>query len=97
MMDNAEQSRRPSSLGDQGEQIHEGKLKALLEPEHNGQAVAIHVDSEDYALGDTHSAAARALLERHTAPDGRIVTLTIGPPTEADRRLAYRVLAGQKR
>jgi hypothetical protein len=84
-----------SPLAQQGRTLYENKLKAILEPEHNGRAVAIHVDSEDYAVADTHSNAARSLLQRHK-PDGRIVTLTIGPPTETDRRLTYRILAGQK-
>jgi len=60
------------------------------------KAVAIHVDTGDYAVGENHSDAARALLARHE-PDGRIVTLTIGPPTDADLRLAARMTAGRKR
>jgi hypothetical protein len=58
--------------------------------------VAVHVDTGDYAVAESHSAAARALLARHE-PDGRIVTLTIGPPTDADLRLAARMTAGRKR
>jgi hypothetical protein len=85
-----------SPLAQQGHVLYESKIKTILEPEHNGKSVAIHVDSEDYAVAGTHSEAARALLLRHE-PDGRIVTLTIGPPTEADFRLGYRILAGQKR
>lgn len=90
------QGSKLSPLAQQGKALYDHKLQALLEPTHNGKAVAIHVDSEDYAVAGTHSDAARTLLERHEA-DGRIVTLTIGPATEADQRLAYRILAGQKR
>ncbi len=85
-----------SPLAERARALYAEKLKDLLEPGQNGKAVAIHVDSEDYAVADTHSEAARALLSRHK-PDGRIVTLTIGPPTDADLRLAQRILAGQKR
>jgi len=85
-----------SPLAEQGRIIYEGKLKSILEPEHDGEAVAIHIDTGDYALGNSHGAAAHALMVRHK-PDGRIVTLTIGPPTDADLRLATRVAAGHKR
>ena len=84
-----------SPLAEQGRAIYESRLKALLELEHSGEAVAIHVDTEDYVLGKSHSEAAHALLARHQ-PDGRIVTLTIGPPTDQDLRLATRITAGQK-
>ena len=85
-----------SLLAQQGRAIYEGRLKSLLEPGFSGKAVAIHVDTGDYAVGENHSDAARALLARHEA-DGRIVTLTIGPPTDADLRLAARMTAGRKR
>lgn len=89
------QESRLSPLAQQGRALYENRLKALLEPEHNGKAVAIHVDSGDYAVADTHGDAAHTLIQRHEA-DGRIVTRTIGPPTEADQRLAVRILAGRK-
>jgi hypothetical protein len=85
-----------SPLVKQARTIYEESLKPLLEPKFSGKAVAVHVDSGDYAVGETHSDAARALLARHE-PDGRIVTLTIGPPTDADLRLAARITAGRKR
>jgi hypothetical protein len=84
-----------SPLAQKGCELYESRLRALLEPGHSGKAVAIHVATGDYEVARTHSQAARALLERHP-PDGGIVTLTIGPPTEADLRLATRVVAGQK-
>lgn len=85
-----------SALAQQGHELYDDKLKTLLEPELNGKAVAIHVESGDYVVADSHSEAARLLLRNHTL-DGRIVILTIGPPTDADQRLAYRIMAGQKR
>ena len=85
-----------SPLAELGRTIYEDKLKSILEPNHNGEAVAIHVDTGDYALGNSHHAAAQALMVRHAA-DGRIVTLTIGLPTDTDSRLATRVAAGRKR
>ena len=85
-----------SPLAEQGRTIYENRLKPMLEPEHTGEAVAIHVDTQDYAVAATHREAARALLLRH-APDGRIVTLTIGPPTDEDVRLVSRVVASAER
>ena len=84
----------PVSL--RGLAIYQESLKSLLEPEHNGEAVAIHVDTGEYAVARNHTLALRALLERFE-PDGKVVTLTIGPPTAADFDMAYRMLAGQKR
>lgn len=84
-----------SPLAEQGRAIYEKRLKATLEPSHDGEAVAIHVDTGDYALGNSHSSAARILLSRHE-PDGRIVTLTIGTPTDSDIRLISRVALGRK-
>jgi hypothetical protein len=85
-----------STLAEQGRTVYEGRLKSLLESAQSGKAVAIHVDTGDHAIAGSHSEAARSLLARH-APDGRIVTLTIGPPTDADLRLAARMTAGRKR
>ena len=78
-----------SPLAEQGRTIYKEQLKAILEPGHNGEVVAIHVDSGDYVIGNNHRDAAHTLAERHEA-DGRIVTLTIGLPTDADLRLATR-------
>ena len=71
-------------------------MKEILEPDHNGAAVAIHVDTGDYSIGKSHSAATRELLARHDR-DGRIVTLSIGPPSDSDMRLIARMNAGSKR
>jgi hypothetical protein len=85
-----------TSLGQQGLAIYETKLRETLEPIHAGESVAIHVDTGDYAIGKSHSLATRELLKRHVQ-DGRIVTLTIGPPTAAEIRLAARITSGGKR
>lgn len=84
-----------SPLAQEARALYESRLRALLEPDHAGQAVAIHVDTGDFAVDATHSEAAHALSNRHPQ-DGRIVTLTIGPPTDADLRLATRVTVSRK-
>lgn len=86
-----------SPVAQQGVAIYREKLKAILEPEHNGEAVAIHVDTGEYSVARNHTLACEALLKRYE-PDGKIVTLTIGPPTDADLdRVYHLLLAGQGR
>jgi hypothetical protein len=72
--------------------LYQGKLKALLEPEHDGRGVAIHPDSGDYAVAATPTQAGHVLRERH--PEGGTVTLRIG--LKPDHQLAARLLAGQQ-
>lgn len=84
-----------SPASQRGVTIYREKLRPILEPEHNGEAVAIHVGTGDYTVARSHTEARRTLLERHE-PDGLIVTLTIGPPTPTDIDMASRFLAGQK-
>src|SRR5689334_17391840 len=76
-------------------QIYENELKEQLLVSHLGKVVAIHPDSGDHEVADTHRAAGMALAKRH-ARDGRIVVLRIGPPTDADILMASRMLASQK-
>lgn len=81
-------------LGEAARKIYETRLRSRLEAEHPGESVAIHVDSGDYAIGKTHREAASRLLDRIPA-DGRIVTMTVGPPTESDLSLASRILSNK--
>jgi hypothetical protein len=74
-----------------GLELYIDKLKSVLEPEMNNQFVAIHVDSEQYALGVSSGDAMRAM--RKIQPKGRLVILRIGP--EPEWGLAARLLAGQ--
>ncbi len=63
-------------------------LKAILEPAHNRETVAIHAPSGDYELARNSSDASRAVRAKH--PVGAIVTMLVGP----DQRdaLAVRLL-----
>jgi hypothetical protein len=85
---------KPSELAQRARALYESRLKAILEPEQNGRAVAIHVDSGDYVVADTHTAAGKVMDNLH--PDGFFVTMTIGPVTAADFAVAQRILAGQR-
>lgn len=71
-----------------GLEIYEGQLRALLEPEHNGDAVAIHVDTGDYAIAPNTPEAMRALRKTH--PTGLLFLYTIGPSD--DYGLARRMM-----
>ncbi len=57
--------------------IYETRLKALLEPAHNDEVVAIHLDSGEYAIADSSPEALRAI--RRTHPSGLLFLYTIGP------------------
>ncbi len=81
-----------TDLSRQGLALYEAKMKAILEPRYDGQFVAIHVDTEDYAVGRSSGAATQALLKRHPI-DGRLVVRKIGP--EPEYGLAARLLAGE--
>ena len=74
-----------------GRSIYDAKLKTLLEPEYNGQFVAIHLETGDYAVASTSSKARFTLRDKH--PEGMIMTGNIGPAK--DNQLAYRILASQ--
>ncbi|WP_309688119.1 hypothetical protein [Armatimonas sp.] len=70
--------------------LYESRYRATLEQEHSGEVVAIHVDSEDFAVGRSSHQAVQQLRVRQ--PKGRLVILTIG--SEPDYALAARLLVG---
>jgi hypothetical protein len=70
-------------------EIYERDLKPQLEPEHNGQALAIDIRSGDYTLARGRGAALRALRQMH--PDAEIVVMRVGP--EPEYGLAARLMA----
>jgi len=63
-----------------------------LEPQHNGEFVAIHPDSEDYVVAPTSGDAMRAMYRRH--PEGQVLLHLIGP-APADSGLAARMLGAR--
>ncbi len=77
-----------SEAARRGRAIYETKLKALLEPEHNNQFVAIHPDSGEYAVANSTGNAMRAMRKRQ--PQGRLYFTKIGP--EPEYGLAARIL-----
>ena len=77
---------------ERGRAIYE-RLRATLEPAQDGKAIAIHVDSGEYAVADSMPEARRQMHERR--PDGMLYSRTIG--VERDMMLVQRILAGAKR
>lgn len=63
-------------LADSGQRLYDERLKALLEPEHEGEFVALDPDSERYFLGPTGLAALRA--GRKELPDKLFYLLHVG-------------------
>ena len=78
-------------LAKRGIVLYNEKLKAALEPEHNGSTVAIHLDSGDYAIAGSSPDAMRALRARR--PEGLIMTTLVGP--DQMDQLAYRMLGSR--
>jgi hypothetical protein len=63
-------------LAEGGQRLYDDRLKALLEPEHEGEFVAIDPDSERFFLGPTGLAALRA--GRKELPDKLFYLLRVG-------------------
>lgn len=87
-----EQEEPFADVARRGRALYDEKLKAVLEPEHNGRAVAIHVDSGEYVLADSLPRARQEMHERQ--PEGMIFSRTIG--VETNQALLQRVLARRK-
>ena len=80
-----------AELSERGMAIYEQRLKAVLEPEHDGEIVAVHLDTGEYAVA-ANSPVARRLL-RARIPDGIIMTVNIGT-VPVDDALSLRMLRG---
>jgi hypothetical protein len=65
-----------------GEAIYNERLRSFLEPQYNGQYVAVHLDTGDYEVGRGTSKPHFALRARH--PDGMIMVRFIGIATDED-------------
>ncbi|MEM4218121.1 MAG: hypothetical protein QXZ09_08865 [Candidatus Methanomethylicaceae archaeon] len=69
------------SLEARGEQIYRARLRALLEPDHIGEFVAIEVESGDYFVGPTIGAVLAKAGKKY--PDKRFHIVRIGYPVVA--------------
>ena len=76
-----------------GHALYEEKLKPILEPERNGQEVAIHLDTGDYEVAPRRSRPHFALRRRHPE-GGLILRMEVGPP-RPDDMLTLRIMAGK--
>jgi len=57
--------------------IYNDKLRAILEPKHNGKLVAIHIETGDFEVARSSPQAWKALRKRQ--PAGQIDVIDIGP------------------
>lgn len=78
-----------ADLSDRGQAIYAAKFQQTLEAEQPNQFVAIHVDTEEYAVARTSAAAMRAMRRRFPA-DGRLFIRRIG--SEPQYSLASRII-----
>jgi hypothetical protein len=63
-------------LAESGQRLYDERLRALLEPEHAGEFVAIEPETERYFLGPTGLSALRA--GRRELPDKLFYLLRVG-------------------
>lgn len=63
-------------LAESGQRLYDERLRAVLEPEHEGEFVAIDPETERYFLGRTGLAALRA--GRKELPDKLFYLLRVG-------------------
>ncbi len=56
--------------------IYEERLKAELEPQHNGEIIAVEVESGDYFLGDSEVEAYDEAVKKH--PGKKFAFLRVG-------------------
>ena len=59
-----------------GKEIYERDIRRLVEADHQGEVVAIDVDSGSYALGKNAIVASDDLRDRH--PDARVWLMRVG-------------------
>jgi hypothetical protein len=71
-----EGSETTDDLAENGQRLYDERLKAILEPEHEGEFVAVEPETERYFLGQTGLAALRA--GRRELPDKLFYLLRIG-------------------
>ena len=62
-----------------GDEIYERDIRQQVEDAYHGKIVAIDVDSGDYAIGDTVSAASKRLRKR--LPDADVWSVRVGYQT----------------
>lgn len=74
----------PKVLATKGERLYATCIKALVEPAHVGEYVAIEVDSAEYFLGRTIVEAAQKAQAQY--PDGVFHFIKIGSPVTQRRR-----------
>jgi hypothetical protein len=84
-----------TSIEERGQALYDERLRKILESEHSGEAVAIHLSSGDYVVHRNWATAMRQLRRQH--PDGEVYTLFIGPPTPAEIALATRLASEQRK
>ena len=75
---------------EQGLSFYENHLKPVLEPTHDGEAIALHVETGAYALARYTGAALRLLRKTH--PTGEALLFRVG--SRPDFGLAARANAG---
>lgn len=77
----ADAAMSPEELARRGQAYYDQHLRAELEPEHNGEFLALEVESGDYELGQSQIAALDRAEASH--PDSVFYILRVGHRTAA--------------
>lgn len=64
---------------ERGQHIYDERLKALLEPAHNGKFVVIDVETGEYEVDSVHRAASDRAFAKH--PGALLFATRVGSPT----------------
>lgn len=70
------QSQRPDDIAERGRNIYLERLRAQLEPTHNGEYVVIDVESGGYEMDSDHLAASDRAFAKW--PGGRLYCTRVG-------------------
>ena len=80
----------PNSLPGRAHAIYDAEIKHLVEPEHNGKYLVMHMETHEYEIDANHAAAALRMRERFPIPKGEMPPFfgfRIGYPTTYDARV----------
>ena len=79
----------PNSLPGRAHAIYDAKIKHLVEPEHNGKYLVMHMETHEYEIDANHAVAGLRMRERFQIPKGEtppFFGFRIGYPTTHDGR-----------
>ncbi len=75
---------------DRGKEIYTQRIRALVEPEHNGEVIAIDIHTGEFEIGDDPIPASRRLRAR--LPEAEVYLNRVGEEVLGRIRTPFRLL-----